>query len=124
VRIPNAVPQTRMVSGCDIQLNRRKSARLFKRVLWDNISEFESDLPSQAVGSLPRDVSPKVTSLQKHVEWPGSPSGDTGCLGVDWVRRFLSFHMQAIKEAASCVPAANDWQWLVGFPEAALRALA
>jgi len=52
VRIPNAVAQTRMVSGCDIQLNRRKSARLFKRVLWDNISEFESDLPSQAVVSL------------------------------------------------------------------------
>jgi hypothetical protein len=33
------------------------------------------------------------------------------------VLRFLSFHWQAIKEAArGCVPAANDWQWLVGFP--------
>jgi len=31
--------------------------------------------------------------------------------------RFLSFHWQAIKEAArGCVQAANDWQWLVGFP--------
>ena len=31
--------------------------------------------------------------------------------------RFLSFHLQAIKEAArGCVAAANDWQWLVGFP--------
>jgi hypothetical protein len=31
--------------------------------------------------------------------------------------RFLSFHSQAIKEAArGCVPAANDWQWAVGFP--------
>jgi hypothetical protein len=49
IGLPNAVAQTRMVSGCDIQLNRRKPARLFKRVLWDDISEFESDLPSQAV---------------------------------------------------------------------------
>jgi hypothetical protein len=31
--------------------------------------------------------------------------------------RFLSFHLQAIKEAAQgCVAAANDWQWLFGFP--------
>ena len=31
--------------------------------------------------------------------------------------RFLSFHLLAIKEAArGCVAAANDWQWLVGFP--------
>jgi hypothetical protein len=31
--------------------------------------------------------------------------------------RFLSFHWQAIKEAGrGCVAAANDWQWLVGFP--------
>ncbi len=31
--------------------------------------------------------------------------------------RFLSFHLQVIKEAArGCVAAANDWQWLVGFP--------
>jgi hypothetical protein len=33
------------------------------------------------------------------------------------VSRFLSFHLQAIKEAArGCVTAANDWQWLFGFP--------
>jgi hypothetical protein len=33
------------------------------------------------------------------------------------MRRFLSFHWIAITDAAQgCVAAANDWQWLFGFP--------
>jgi hypothetical protein len=33
------------------------------------------------------------------------------------MRRFASFYWQCIKQAArGCTPAANDWQWLIGFP--------
>lgn len=33
------------------------------------------------------------------------------------MRQFFSFWWQCAKQAArGCIPAANDWQWLVGFP--------
>jgi hypothetical protein len=33
------------------------------------------------------------------------------------MRRFVSFYWRCIRRAASgCVPRANDWQWLIGFP--------
>jgi hypothetical protein len=38
----------RMVSACQIWLNCRESARLFKEIFCDDISEFESFKPSQA----------------------------------------------------------------------------
>jgi hypothetical protein len=50
LRIPNAAAQTRMVSVAKIRLDRRKSTRLFKGIICDDISEFESHMPSQAVG--------------------------------------------------------------------------
>jgi hypothetical protein len=37
------------------------------------------------------------------------------------MRRFFSFWWRCAKQAAhGCIPAANDWQWLVGFPLLAL----
>ena len=50
LRIPNAAAQTRMVSVAKIRLDRRKSTRLFKGIICDDISEFESYMPSHAVG--------------------------------------------------------------------------
>ena len=47
-----AAAQTRMVSVARIRLVSRKSTRLFKGIICDDISEFESYMPSQAVGSL------------------------------------------------------------------------
>jgi hypothetical protein len=43
-------PQTRMVSVAKIRLDRRKSTRLFKGIISSDISEFESHMPSHAVG--------------------------------------------------------------------------
>jgi len=37
-----------------IRLVSRKSTRLFKGIICDDISEFESHMPSHAVGSLRR----------------------------------------------------------------------
>jgi hypothetical protein len=45
--------RARIVSGTQIRLNRRKSARHFKAIFSAVISEFESSQPSHAVGSLP-----------------------------------------------------------------------
>ena len=45
-----AAAQTRMVSVAKIRLDRRKSTRLFKGIICDDISEFESHMPSHAVG--------------------------------------------------------------------------
>src|SRR6516164_7414044 len=50
LRIPGAAAQTRMVSEARIRLGPRKSARPFKGIICDDISEFESYMPSQAVG--------------------------------------------------------------------------
>src|SRR5258708_3218953 len=52
LRIPGAAAQTRVVSVAKIRLDRRKSTRLFKGIICDDISEFESHMPSHAVGSL------------------------------------------------------------------------
>src|SRR6516165_2783986 len=50
LRIPNAAGQTRIVSVARIRLDRRKSTRLFKGIICDDISEFESSHASHAVG--------------------------------------------------------------------------
>jgi hypothetical protein len=50
LRIPNAAAQTRMVSVAKIRLDLRESTRLFKGIICDDISEFESSHPSHAVG--------------------------------------------------------------------------
>src|SRR5262249_61352110 len=52
LRIPNAAAQTRIVSKARIRLDSRKSVRSFKGIICVDISEFESYMPSHAVGSL------------------------------------------------------------------------
>ena len=52
LRIPGIAAQTRMVSLARIRLVSRKSPRIFKRIICDDVSEFESHMPSHAVGSL------------------------------------------------------------------------
>src|SRR6516164_8753669 len=52
LRIPCAAAQTRVVSRAGIRLDPPKSTRLFKGIICDDISEFESHMPSQAVWSL------------------------------------------------------------------------
>src|SRR6516162_7006535 len=49
---PGAAAQTRVVSMAGIRLGSWESARAFKRIICDDISEFESHMPSHAVGSL------------------------------------------------------------------------
>jgi len=52
LRIPGIAAQTRMVSLARIRLVSRKSPRIFKRIICDDVSEFESHMPSHAVGFL------------------------------------------------------------------------
>jgi hypothetical protein len=52
LRIPGAAAQTRIVSVARIRLVSRKSPRLFKGIICDDVSEFESYMASQAVQSL------------------------------------------------------------------------
>ena len=52
LRIPGIAAQTRMVSLARIRLVSRKSPRIFKRIVCDDVSEFESHMPSQPVQSL------------------------------------------------------------------------
>src|SRR5437016_14615982 len=50
--IPGAAAQTRVVSLAAIRLGSWESARAFKGIICDDISEFESHMPSHAVWSL------------------------------------------------------------------------
>jgi hypothetical protein len=50
LRIPNAAAQTRIVSKARIRLDSRKSVRSCKGIICVDISEFESYMPSHAVG--------------------------------------------------------------------------
>src|SRR5262249_18749005 len=52
LRIPGAAAQTRVVSMREIRLGSWESARAFKGIICDDISEFESSHASHAVGSL------------------------------------------------------------------------
>jgi hypothetical protein len=52
LHLPNAAAQTRIVSVARIRLDSRKSVRPFKGIICDDISEFESYMPSHAVSSL------------------------------------------------------------------------
>jgi hypothetical protein len=49
LRMPDAAAQTRIVSVTGIRLDSRESERPFKGIFCDDISEFESYMPSQAV---------------------------------------------------------------------------
>jgi len=50
LRIPGAAAQTRVVSMAGIRLGSWESARAFKGIICDDISEFETHIPSHAVG--------------------------------------------------------------------------
>ena len=50
LRISAAAAQTRVVSLAGIRLGSWESARAFKGIVCDDISEFESYMPSHAVG--------------------------------------------------------------------------
>jgi hypothetical protein len=52
LRPRTAAAQTRIVSVARIRLDPRKSVRPFKGIICRDISEFESYMPRQAVGSL------------------------------------------------------------------------
>ena len=52
LRTPGAAAQTRMVSVPGIRLDPNRSIRCFKGIVYVDISEFESYMPSHAVGSL------------------------------------------------------------------------
>ena len=49
LRIPGAAAQTRVVSLAGIRLASWESARAFKGIICDDVSEFESYMPSQPV---------------------------------------------------------------------------
>src|SRR5262245_51961325 len=68
---PTVAARTRIVSVARIRLDHRKSVRPFKGIICDDVSEFESHMPSQAVLSLwdhqptcRSDVSPYVNPLK------------------------------------------------------------
>jgi len=65
LRITGAAAQPRMVSVARIRLVSRKSTRLFKGIICDDISEFESHMPSHAVGS-PRRSQGRRTPTSGH----------------------------------------------------------
>jgi hypothetical protein len=50
LRIPGAAAQTRVVSVAGIRLDHRKTARPFKGIFCDDISEFESSHPAMQSG--------------------------------------------------------------------------
>src|SRR5215472_4805523 len=56
LRIPGAAAQTRVVSMAGIRLGSWESARAFKGIICDDVSEFESHMPSQRVQSPPRNM--------------------------------------------------------------------
>ena len=49
LRTPGAAAQTRMVSVARVRLGSWESARAFKGIICDDVSEFESYMPSHAV---------------------------------------------------------------------------
>src|SRR6516164_4626529 len=50
LRIPGAAARTRVVSMAGIRLGSWESARAFKGIICADVSEFESYMPSHAVG--------------------------------------------------------------------------
>src|SRR5262245_39329509 len=60
LRIPGAAAQTRVVSLARIRLDSRKSVPPFKGIISADVSEFESYMPSHAVGSLWLGTGPSV----------------------------------------------------------------
>jgi hypothetical protein len=78
LRIPGAAAQTRVVSLAAIRLGSWESARAFKGIICDDISEFESHMPSHAVGLSGHPHSAREgsssTACRGYADWDNSPS--------------------------------------------------
>src|SRR5262249_24814061 len=94
LRIPGAAAQTRVVSMAGIRLDSRKSVRSFKGIICVDISEFESHMPSQAVGSLWR-VYPVHALCEPH----GGPNSSGRACGLLKVRDLITFHVIDMRHA-------------------------
>src|SRR6476620_8476194 len=70
---PRAAAHTRMVCVAGIRLGSGESARAFKGIICDDISEFESHMPSHAVSSLCSTPPPKKS---RRVDGPGDETAD------------------------------------------------
>ena len=68
LRLPTAAAQKRMVSVARIRQDPRKSARPFKGIIFPDVSEFESYMPSHAVGSPPADMPQRCFALRQPAE--------------------------------------------------------
>jgi hypothetical protein len=73
LRVSNLAAQARTVSVARIRLDSRKSARPFKGIIRDYISEFESYMPSQPVQSLW-----DMSGLEKYARHSGELAGHYG----------------------------------------------
>src|SRR5690349_20878200 len=67
---PRAAAQTRVVSLAGIRLRSWESARVFKGIICADVSEFESYMPSHAVGSPPRDIRRPLKTNSSHPSHP------------------------------------------------------
>jgi hypothetical protein len=82
LRIPGAAAQTRMVSKARIRLDSRKSMRSFKEIICGDISDFESHMPSHAVGLC------RCAPCQRGRRGPAAASPIQGDLEEQHDRRF------------------------------------
>jgi hypothetical protein len=80
LRTANFAAQTRIVSVARIRLLSGESARPFKEIFCDDISEFESHMPSHAVQSLP------AMSRSQNLPSAIGVSGGTATTSVAWQR--------------------------------------
>src|SRR5215831_17213642 len=95
LRFPHAAAQTRIVSVARIRLDSRKSVRPFKGIFCDDISEFESHMPSHAVGSLWR-VYPVHGLCESQAGSTTAPLG-AGFAGADGDR--LALRQKAVRRS-------------------------
>src|SRR5262249_44459127 len=79
LRIPGDAAQTRIISVARIRRDPRKSARAFKGIIFPDVSEFESYMPSYAVG-LCRCGPCLPTSITGRRKTHGSSSSEAGAL--------------------------------------------
>src|SRR5215471_12077404 len=106
--MPGAAAQTRVVSMAGIRLGSWESARAFKGIICDDISEFESHLASHAVRS-PSAKMRVVPTLPIHwrvVECLGgfAPTGPCSDLLAGFVRRSRA----SVAEARQAQASANE----------------
>src|SRR5262249_52814846 len=95
--IPGAAAQTRVVSMAGIRLDPPKSTRLFKGIICDDISEFESHMPSQAVGSLPTNRMSLKTARHRVPALRGSAT-DGACHGRSFKSSFATRSPRSLEQ--------------------------